>query len=109
MKPLGKVWSRKPVDELIKFYKDRDTTRQYRRMIAEEALVIKAQQGDEKAIQLWMSVINNPAITHYWERIPAIEGLKNKTEKEEILKEFIEKFKSSPYMPIAKAHLNKLP
>ena len=27
----------------------------------------------------------------------------------EILKEFIAKFKSSPYMPIAKAHLNKLP
>ena len=27
----------------------------------------------------------------------------------EILKEFIEKFKSSPYMPIAKTHLNKLP
>ncbi|MFC1478957.1 HEAT repeat domain-containing protein [Planctomycetota bacterium] len=96
LKPLGRLWSKKPTDELIAFYKDRNKTRLYRRMIAQEALVVKAQQGDKKAVHLWMGVINNPGITLYWERIPAIEALNDKTERKEILKEFIKRLEALP-------------
>ena len=66
----------------------------------------------KKAIEILKQIMNGP--DNFFKELAMMSlarvyRLANQENmSKEILKEFIEKFKSSPYMPIAKAHLNKL-
>lgn len=96
LKPLGRLWSRMPTDRLISFYQDRSEAYIYRRLVAREALIHKARQGDEQAIRLWTGVINSPNVRRGWERTPALEALSNRTGQAGILREFIQQLEALP-------------